>query len=58
MPLSPEGIANGLSRLLNNSNERTQLEKYLREHEYGNQEEVKNIFVYLTININQMKRRR
>lgn len=39
--MTPVAIADGIERLLNNTNEREHLEKYLSIHNYGNQNEVK-----------------
>lgn len=40
VPMNPEGIADGIEQMLTNISLREGIEKYLKSHEYGNQDEV------------------
>lgn len=40
VPMNPEGIAEGLKKLISDEQLRNTLSKFLQDHEYGNQEEV------------------
>ena len=46
VPITPEGIADGIEKLLKNEDLRLGIKKYLSSHEYGNTEELKK---YMTL---------
>ena len=41
VPITPEGIAQGIEEIINNTTLRNDLIEYLSNHEYGNQKEIK-----------------
>lgn len=53
VPMTPEGIANGIQEMMENREKYSQIQEYLLSNEYGNQDEVSKYIDVLTGNIHE-----